>query len=254
MQVEHLSGSRIGTYKQCPLKYHAVYDFGMKGVDHPLTLMGSGVHTMFEMATNTRIGVGACESSDPMWYKSYAVKEHGVDEELWPLMDQLVKNGVDWGYFRNVSMTHGCEVEVLLTLPDGTKVKGFIDRLDKAPPDGADVIDLKTQKREFDDLELPKNWQARIYNIGARDILEGVTGKVSVSFWVLRHRVQRVWLTQDDANRDVDVLMALAQEIRDCKDPEPKPSGLCRWCPYHKKCSAANEGVKARFRRKRHVR
>lgn len=250
MQIKHLSGSRIGTYRQCPLKYHAVYDLGMESDPHPLTLMGSGVHTMFECATNTRIGEGACESSDPLWYKSFAVKEHKVDEDLWPLMDQLVQNGVDWGYFRNIGKTHGCEVEVDFTLPDDTKVKGFIDRLDKAPPNGADVIDLKTQKREFDDVELPKNWQARIYNIGARKIL-GITGKVSVSFWVLRHRVQRIWLTEEDATRDVDELMAIADEIRSCEEPEAKPSGLCPWCPYVKKCKASQEGIKARFRRKK---
>ena len=63
MKVEHLSASRIDTYYQCQLKYHAIYDLGLKGDTHPLTVMGSAVHWMFESATNTRIGG---ESVNPM--------------------------------------------------------------------------------------------------------------------------------------------------------------------------------------------
>jgi len=249
MQVKHLSASRIKTYYQCPLQYHAVYDLGMRGESHPLTLMGSGVHYMFENATNTRIGTGKCESEDPLWYKGAAIKEYKIDEDLWPLMDQLVDNGIQWGYFRNVHQTNGCEVEVDFRLPDDTKVTGFIDRFDVVPP-LADVIDLKTQKRAFEEVDLPKNWQARIYNIGARKLVPEVTGKISISFWVLRHKVQRVWLTAEDAERDIEVLVSIADEIRSCDDPEAKPSGLCPWCPYHSKCDASRKGIKSRFRRK----
>jgi len=250
VQIEHLSGSRIKTYQQCPLKYHATYDLGMEGTTHPLTLMGSAVHEMFELATNTHIGKGECESFDPLYYKSFSVQKHKVDEDLWPLIDQLVANGVEWGYFRNVSSTVGCEVKVDFGLADDTRVVGYIDRLDVASPK-ADVIDLKTQKREFENEDLPKNWQARIYNIGTRKLYPDVTGKVSVSFWVLRHRVQRVWLTAEDADRDEKELMGIAAEIRSCDSPEARPSGLCPWCPYHDKCDASKEGAKARFRRKR---
>ena len=249
MQVEHLSASRIKTYQQCPLQYHAVYDLGMGGEPHPLTVMGSAIHEMFELATNTHLGIGDCESLDPLWYKSMAVKKHNVDEDLWPLIDQLVSNGIQWGYFRNVARTVGCEVEVDFTLPDETKVTGFIDRFDVAPPI-ADVVDLKTQKREFDDITLPDNWQARIYNIGARKIRQDVVGKISISFWLLRHRVQRVWLTGEDAERDVKELMGIANEIRSCEEPDARPSGLCPWCAYHSKCDASKEGLKSKFRRK----
>ena len=249
MQVEHLSGSRIETYYQCQLKYHGIYDLGMRGETHPLTLMGSGVHYMFEHATNARIGVSK-GSKDPMDYKDAAVKEYGVDEDLWPLMGQLVENGIGWGYFRMVSKTVGCEVGLDFELSDGTKVVGYIDRLDVDYPT-ADVIDLKTQKREFDDTELAKKWQGRIYNIGARRLYPNITGKVSASFWVLRHRVQRVWFTADNGKSDEQELMRIADEIRGCKEPKPSPSGLCPWCPMYGKCKASRQGVKARFKHRR---
>ncbi len=41
MKLEHLSASRIKTFKKCTLEYHAVYELGVKeGDPHPLTIMG----------------------------------------------------------------------------------------------------------------------------------------------------------------------------------------------------------------------
>jgi RecB family exonuclease len=150
----------------------------------------------------------------------------------------MTRNAVDWGYFRNIEHTVGCEIRFSFKLRDGTKVVGVIDRLDVMAP-RADVLDLKTQKRELDDAKLMDNWQARIYNMGARELHPEVTESVSASFWVLRHRVQRVWLHQVHADRDRDELMRIADKIRDCKEPVPSPSGLCPWCPAYAECDAA---------------
>lgn len=252
MNLEHLSASRIGTFDQCQGKYHAQYVEGLQGEPHPLTDMGSAVHLMFEKATKQLI-----EARDKQWdlyvcpteFKEEACQECNVLPEHLGLVDQLTQNALDWGYFRNINRCYGAEVEFNLVLPDGTKAKGFIDRLD-VWEDMGEVIDLKTQKRAFESETLPKNWQARIYNLASRNICESIKGKVKVSFWVLRHQVQPVWLSADDAKRTTDDLMAKADEIRSVKDPDYSPSGLCPWCPKYDTCPAAKEGVGKRFRRK----
>jgi RecB family exonuclease len=250
MELEHLSPSRIGTFDQCQGKYHAQYVEGLRGEPHPLTNMGSAVHLMYELATNTFMGKGACESVDPLYYQDFAYKEEKCDPSLIPLARELVDNGVDWGYFRNIDKCVGAEVKFEIALPDKTPVVGFIDRLD-AWDDIGEVIDLKTQKRAFESATLHKNWQARVYNMAARHLVETIKGKVKVSFWVLRHQVQPVWLTSDDAKRTSDDLMAKADEIRSVKEPDFKPSGLCPWCPKHATCPAKKMGIKKRFNRKR---
>ena len=249
MKLEHLSGSRISTYEQCKLKYYATYEEELpKGEPHPLTNMGSAVHKMFEYASLTHIGKGACESFDPLWYKSAAVKEFDVLPEHLPLVDHLTQNALNWGYFRDMTGCVGVEVPVDFDLADGTKVVGFIDRLDVKTPT-ATVIDLKTQKRPFSPEDLARNWQARIYNIGTRKLYPAVTGKVKVAFWVLRHQVQPIWLTAEDAVIDEEALMKVAADIKGCGVPEGTPSGLCPWCPKHGQCKYENEGRKARFKR-----
>jgi len=250
VELEHICPSRIGTFDQCQGKYHAKYIEKLPDTPHPLTDMGSAAHLMYEKATLTHRGQGPCESFDPLWYESFAIKECKVQSDLVPLLRELVKNGIQWGYFRNVDRCVGAEVKFDITLPDGTIVRGIIDRLD-AWDDVGEVIDIKTQKRVFDSTTLHTNWQARVYNMAARHIRESIRGKVKVSFWVLRHQVQPVWLTSDDAKRTSDDLMAKADEIRAVKVPSYTPSALCPWCPKYRTCEAAHEGVKDRFRRKR---
>jgi len=252
MMVDHLSSSLIKTYQQCPLKYWAIYIEKMPQVEpHPLTRLGLAVHEMMEAATNCRIqGHHDHQRHDPMFWRDTAILENKVEPYLHGDIDTLVANAVRWGYFRNVHRTAGCEVELGFALPDGTKVTGFIDRLDLMPPD-ADIVDIKTQKNAFEPDELEDNWQARIYNIGARKIRPEITGKATVSFWVLRHQVQRVVLTAKDAENDIGRLVDIMGEIRACNNPEGRPSGLCPWCPYEKKCPDRDMPARERLRRAR---
>jgi RecB family exonuclease len=248
MKVEHISASRIKTYRQCPLKYWAVYDQGMsEPPPHPKTLMGSAAHEILEMAVKSRIDP-SCDPAkhDPRFWRSAAIQNHKVERNLWNTLDELIANAERWGYFRNIHRTCGCEVEVGFMLPNGINAKGFIDRLDLMPPD-VDIIDIKTQSAAFEQDELEDNWQAHLYNIGARRIRPEITGKATVSFWVLRHQVQRVVLTARDAENDIGRLVGVVDEIRKCEEPEGRPSGLCPWCPYEKRCPDRNSSAKERF-------
>jgi ATP-dependent helicase/DNAse subunit B len=248
VKLESLSASRIKTFEQCELKYHAIYELHLPEEEvHPLTLMGSAVHRMLERAT---LAVKSEGPSDPFTYKAEACREFSVPVEHWDTIDELVGNALTWGYFRTVSNCVGCELKCRFYLPDGTPVNGIIDRLNLFK-DWADIIDIKTQKDAFEPQELYDNWQARIYNIAVRVDHPEVTGKVSVSFWVLRHQVQRVWLTGEDAENDILRLFEKAASIRACISPKASPSGLCPWCPNCEHCSLSKSGIKSRMANKK---
>jgi len=248
MDFEYLSASRIKTFLQCQLHYYAHYILEVEDPTHILTVMGSAIHRMFELATIARIA--GQKDAAPLEFREQALKEFNVAESLYSLMEELTGNAVNWGYFRNVGRTVGCEMEFEFFVPSGIKVTGFIDRLDVNVQD-ADVIDIKTQKSKFDDDELKDNWQARIYNIGARTLRPEITGQVSVSFWLLRHQVQKVWMSAESVGCDIADLEDMGARIRACTNPEPSPSFLCAFCGYHDKCPASKENLKARFKRGR---
>jgi len=246
LKVEHLSASRIKTYEQCPLKYYAIYDLKLpEPPPHPLTLMGKAVHWVMEVGV-VRMMNGECVNF--LELVGPACEKFKVAPENRELALDLVGNAIAWGGVRRVDSTMGCEVEFDIELEDGTKVKGFMDRVDSMAG-GLDVLDWKTGKRPFDDGRLREEWQSRVYNVAARE-LYSCTGSVCLSYWALRHRVQRVQMTEADAREDRKLLMKVADEIRSCEDPEGRPSGLCPWCPYEKDCPDRGNGVKRRFEKR----
>jgi len=249
VNFDRLSASAIKAYKQCPFQFHLHYNLKLpeESATHPLTLMGSALHKMSEKATLAHLNKTG--STNPLDYKAEACAEFKVAAEHMPLLDQLIANLVSWGYFRNVSRTVGCELEMNFQLTDGTPIKGVIDRLDLFD-DTADIIDLKTQKNLFEPEELNDNWQARIYNIAVRKAYPQVTNRLTVSFWVVRHQVQKVQLTAEDSVRDEGRLIDVAREIRACSDPKPNPSRLCEWCGWKKHCPMAGANLKTRFQGK----
>lgn len=254
MKVEYLSASRIGTFDQCQLKYHAIYELGKRdGVVHPLTVMGSVVHKVMEISTRARVlglggGILRPHLESPLALLDRVARKYCLQEDLLPLAKELIQNALDWGYFRRLDRVEWCEISFYEDL-GGVKIKGFIDRLDLFG-NSADIIDIKTKKSAFTSQELDVSWQARVYNIAVRRKYPQVTGDVTVSFWVLRHHVQRVMLTAEDAEADAAALTAKANDIKLVTEPEASPSALCRWCPHKDDCKVANQGIKARFKQK----
>lgn len=248
MKINHLSPSRINTFEQCQLKYHAIYEEKLpQGVPHPLTVMGSAVHQAGEYGVKEILEGGNPNKVNFNAITRKACASMGVSKPNADLAQQLMQNALDWGYLRNVEYCKGLELSFFEELPDGTKVKGIVDRLDLCP-NYIDIIDLKTQKRAFDDATLKELWQSIAYNWAVRKKLQ-LKGESRVSYWTLRHRVQRCWMTEDDAKRGEDKLMKVADEIRSCSDPQPSSSPLCQWCPKAD-CPAKGESVKGRFKRK----
>ncbi len=249
MNFKRLSASAIKTFYQCPFQFNLHYNLELPSEEnaHPLTYCGSALHKMSELAVMASLNKTG--STNPLDYKAEACAEFKVLPEHMPLLDEFVKNLNMWGYFRNIHRVSGCEIGFEFNLSEGSLVKGFIDRLDLFD-DTADIIDLKTQKKAFEPEDLAHNWQARIYNIAVRKKYPQVTNKLSVSFWVVRHQVQKVFLTAEDSIQDEVELVRVAEEIKACTDPKPCPTALCQWCGWKKHCPMAGANIKTRLQNK----
>lgn len=243
MILPYLSASRIKTFEQCPLKYYAKYEEKLPDVVHELTLMGSGLHRGMELATKTAMDGGKVNFPAQVRKACASMK---IPKPNADLAAKLAENAIKWGYLRNIEYCHGVEMRLSYDLPDGTKVKGVIDRLDFFQ-NFYDIIDLKTQKREFPDMKgflLKDEWQTIVYNWLVRQFAGLEDIDVRVSYWVLRHRVQRCWMTKEDTKKSEEKLMRKADEIRNCTNPRPKPSALCSWCPKQHDCPASEASIR----------
>jgi putative RecB family exonuclease len=136
--------------------------------------------------------------------------------------------------------TLGLEREIQFPLdPQGAYAfRGVIDRLVRARDGALEIHDYKTGRRVPPQVELDRDRQLALYEIGARAAL-GEEGEVRLVWHYLYPNVVRV------SQRTPEQLAALRAETRGVIDRiraetewEPREGPLCRWCEYRSVCPA----------------
>jgi RecB family exonuclease len=202
--------------------------------------MGSVVHKVFEISLKARI-LNHPKIQNPWDLRNSVYEKYGLSPDLYELTDELINSAIQWGYFRKENRARECELKFNEPITDGTIVRGFIDRLDLHNGD-AEIIDLKTQKNVATAEELRNKWQSKIYNIAVRKLYPEIKN-VKMSYWILRHLVQTISLTSEDAERHELELVEVAKKIRNSSKPEGRISALCPWCLYVDDCETKKGGI-----------
>lgn len=229
MKIQSISASAIKTFETCPRKFYYEYVLKKRPSTHPAAVMGSCLHKMFENACNAVIKSESADRHDPFFYLESCIKEFAVEDSYHPILKELTKKCVDWGYM-DLKNAQGFEVSAEFPLRCGIEVHGFIDRLDIDSELRANIIDLKTQKDTFTKEELKNNWQAMIYFLGTLNDNPMIQGDVKISFWVLRHKIQEVVIPQSRFDEIYNRLNEKTEEILKSDGDQTCPSGLCQFC------------------------
>ena len=247
-----LSPSRALDFKTCALLYRfRVID----RLPEPPSLeaaRGTVVHgileKLFDLPAPGRTVAAASELVEPEWSAVLA-----EDEELAALVDADPAGLVGMlettrqllaAYFtlEDPRRLEPAEREVLVetTLPSGVRLKGFVDRLDRAGDGRLRVVDYKTGKSPREEFEGKALFQLRFYAL----VLWRSTG-------VLPTRLRLYYLADrevldyspDEADlrsveRQLEALAAAIGKARDNGDWRHKPSRLCDWCSFQSLCPA----------------
>jgi putative RecB family exonuclease len=130
------------------------------------------------------------------------------------------------------------EVLVETTLPSGVHLKGFVDRLDRAPSGDLRVVDYKSGKSPREAFEGKALFQLRFYAF----VLWRTTG-VLPKLLRLYYLADREVLdyTPDAADlealeRQLEAISAAIEKARATGDWRHKPSKLCSWCSFQEFC------------------
>ena len=237
MDIPHKSASSLKTWDTCPLQFYADKVLKTPRTEpHDLTKVGSAVHLAFERSKDS----GGTSEALPE-----ACEDSGVvSADYINMADELTKTCNDWGWWDGIEDLDLCEPEqeFLIDLGDGVKVKGFIDRLD-IKGNTATILDIKTQARKFTVDQLRENLQADIYNLAARKLFPQIHGPIRVEFWVLRHEIQAVPRTEEDAAKTEAMLRDRGGEILAWPEEKHPPAHIgnhCRWCNYADECPEWN--------------
>jgi putative RecB family exonuclease len=247
-----LSPSRALDFKTCALLYrYRVID----RLPEPPSLeaaRGSVVHgileQLFELPAAGRTLAAAVGLVGPQWEQALA-----DDPELAALVDAdaggllaLLESTQDLlgAYFtlEDPRRLEPADREVLVetTLPSGIKLKGFVDRLDRAADGQVRVVDYKTGKSPREEFEGKALFQLRFYAL----VLWRSTGVVPsllrlyylADREILDYRPDEADLTS--LERQLQALGEAIGKARRTGDWRHKPSKLCDWCSFHALCPA----------------
>jgi DNA helicase-2/ATP-dependent DNA helicase PcrA len=116
-------------------------------------------------------------------------------------------------------------------------VRGRVDRVDRLPGGGHELIDYKTGERKSE-ADLESDLQLALYRLAAREAwgLEAGTGSY---YYVLDADKVAAPVRPDDAERVERTVLQVGEGILG-QDFEPRPSpAVCGWCDYRLVCPAA---------------
>jgi DNA helicase-2/ATP-dependent DNA helicase PcrA len=244
------SYSSLSTYERCPLEYAFSYVYRMPPREEPVAAFtfGSTAHEAFEAFTRERRERAARGDPPPTredlerafrarWVPSAfgdRTTEEGYQRKVANLLDNF------WaGEVSSLGEALFEELGFTLTLepPDSSAsvvITGSIDRIDRLPSGGIEVIDYKTG-RVSSQKGVDESLQLSIYALACRDTLGlGTPERVTLYF---TESALRLSTTRTDEQLDLaraDVLARVAP-MR-AGEFVATPGGACRWCDYPAMC------------------
>jgi putative RecB family exonuclease len=247
-----LSPSRALDFKTCALLYRfRVID----RLPEPPSLeaaRGTVVHgileKLFDLPAAGRTMTAAADLVEPQWGEMLA--EDGelaamVDadpEGLLPLLASTRELLSSYFTLEDPRRLEPAEREVLVetSLPSGMRLKGFVDRLDRAPDGRLRVVDYKTGKSPREEFEGKALFQLRFYAL----VLWRSTGVIPTQlrlYYLADREVLDYHPDEDDlrrVERQVEALGAAIIKARESGDWRHKQSKLCDWCSFQSLCPA----------------
>ncbi len=244
------SYSSLSVYDTCSLQYAFKYVYRMPPRDEPVAAFafGTTAHEAFEAFTKDRRERTARGEPPPTredlerafrarWTPADfgdKTTEEGYQRRVATLLDNF------WtGEVSSLSEALHEELDFELTLEpdDGSApvvITGQIDRIDRLPSGGVEVIDYKTG-RVSSQKGVDESLQLSIYALACRDALGlGTPERVTLYF---TESALRLSTTRTDEQLDMarDEILARVARMRSGEFPA-MPGKVCEWCDYAKMC------------------
>lgn len=244
-----LSASSTSTWLQCPMKFRLVYIDGFREPPSPATTRGTLVHRVLEdlygLPAERRTSQAARDLVQPAYSELFAGKEDF--EAMFPqeaLKTQWLNDAYALveRYFtvENPQRLEPIAREQLVDAPmrDGILLRGFIDRVDKAPSGALRVVDYKTGRSPKPRYVEDKLFQMRFYALLLRCSGAGLPARTQLVF-LADGKILTMDPTADSIDAFEHHLVAIWEQIENAIHTEhfsPKRQPLCNWCGVKHLC------------------
>ncbi len=231
-----LSYSSINTYETCPAKYRFQYEDRLPTSPSPALSFGDSLHRALHRFHARPVPVAPSLEEllgilDEVWVPDgYAddAEEAAYREHARQVLTQYHRENAD-AYRIPAALEFRFEIEV-----EGITLSGVIDRMDRIPGGGYEIIDYKTNRRLPPRERVERNLQLSIYHLAAREVW-GIEPERLTLYYLLPG--QRMTTTRTRAH--VDELrrrIATVAERIAAGRFEPKQNPLCDWCEFQPRC------------------
>jgi DNA helicase-2/ATP-dependent DNA helicase PcrA len=244
------SYSSLNTYDRCPLQYAFQYVYRMPPRDEPVAAFafGSTAHEAFEAFTKDWRERAARGETPPTredlerefrarWVPAAfgdRTSEEGYERKVANLLDNFWQGEVS---SLSEALHEELDFELTLEPDDGSApvvITGQIDRIDRLPSGGIEVIDYKTG-RVSSQKGVDESLQLSIYALACRDALGlGTPERVTLYFTESALRLCTIRTDEQLDQARTEVLSRVAR-MR-VGEFTATPGDACRWCDYAGMC------------------
>jgi putative RecB family exonuclease len=231
-----LSYSSINTYETCPAKFKFQYEDRLPQARSPALAFGDSLHRALHVFHNRPVPVAPAlaelhEMLDAVWvsdgFSSESEERMYRDHGEQVLAQYHRENASE--YRIPAALEHRFTIEV-----EGVEIGGVIDRMDRIPGGGYEIIDYKTNRRLPPQGRIDRDLQLSVYHLAAKQVW-GIEPERLTLYYLLpgqRMTTARTPADVDELRRRIGIV---AERIAAGKF-EPRQNPLCDWCDYQALC------------------
>lgn len=243
MKCEHLSPSRSNKYESCPLRYHANYELGVRDSETTRKNIGLLAHKCFELyynPANFRVSAEDC-------FMRASELQKCPDMEGFMSAKEMFLTVAKMGGDRAKMNIIGSEIGLDFFTEAGTRLRGFIDRLEIVDAETIRIVDYKTGMWVPPMEEIVSSHQSKMYPLWVYvDPRFKKFSRVIMKYIYPRMGVEKEFEVPREGMVDyVEYLEHLHNHIVQDTRHEPTLNGFCYNCGYRDRCSEYTTIIKA---------
>lgn len=262
MVTAALSPSRAGDFMQCPLLYRFRVVDRLPEPPSAVAVRGTFVHAVledvFDLPAHRRRPDDAVGLMEAAWERVVAERPEAVEvvgegaeatpEEMATWMAEAEALVRRWFTLEDPSVLEPAERELYVEVPverEGEQgqltLRGYVDRLDVAPADGAlRVVDYKTGRAPSELFQAKALFQMKFYALAIWRLRGRVPALLQLVYLkdgtILRHQPTEAELVATE--RKLLALYDAIERAAATGDWRPNRSRLCDWCSFQSICPA----------------
>jgi putative RecB family exonuclease len=231
-----LSYSSINTYETCPAKFKFQYEDRLPSAPSAALSFGDSLHRALHLFHSRPVPVAPSaqeldEMLESVWvrdgFRDESEERTYRDHGRQVLRQYHRENAAE--YRIPAALEHRFTIEI-----EGVSLSGVIDRMDRIPGGGYEIIDYKTNRRLPPQQRIDQDLQLSIYHLAAKQVW-GIEPERLTLYYLLpgqRMSTVRTRTDVDDLRRRIGVV---AERIGAGRF-EPRQNPLCDWCDYQSLC------------------